>query len=579
MYGIKWVNNNVNGDGNFQIASITTPSGSPHDFIGANGTTALRLYMDGGNRFARSPTNVGDEITFVLRVTKPASNYLCDCWVDGVKQTQYDAGTSLTAAGGYMSLMVGYNGYSDMDMYEFIMAEGTYDDDDAQALADYLHVFPATVPTVVTDPTDISGLHLWLDAADRGVTTNQWDDKSGNANHATSASAGEFPTFADGEAAFDGSDDHLDLADMSSLTSGEMFLVIKIANDPPASPQSGLMKIGTALNNDHYPWVDNNIVVDFGSTVRKFVGNWAGDMTKYHVLNIQSETGGWVTRFNGITEYSTAVNTVGFSSSPTLGVSYDALTNLEGSIIAMVVYDHVLTDEDRAGVEAYMQTLITYDPTSVASLELWLDANDRGTTTDQWDDKSGNANHFTSASGQFPTFTAGEAIFSTGDFLTGPNFSALTEGHIFLAVENDVESGGAQGTPMDFDQTSSIDHYAYVGGTVYNGFGSTVRKTCGNPAQALVDPHILSIHTAANDWEMKIDGVSIYSTTSNTVSFHTAPWLGKSGYAWDGRIKAVLFYNAKLSVDDEADVMAYLATLQTRLAIPVCGNIYKLSRM
>ena len=54
-------------------------------------------------------------------------------------------------------------------------------------------------------PTDIPSLITWLDASDRGVTTNQWDDKSGLGNHYTSSIAAEFPVFANGYADFNGS--------------------------------------------------------------------------------------------------------------------------------------------------------------------------------------------------------------------------------------------------------------------------------------------------------------------------------------------------------------------------------------
>ena len=58
----------------------------------------------------------------------------------------------------------------------------------------------------ITDPTDITGLELWLDA-EQGVykdagttlaanneTVQQWNDQSGNGNHVSQATAGERPT-------------------------------------------------------------------------------------------------------------------------------------------------------------------------------------------------------------------------------------------------------------------------------------------------------------------------------------------------------------------------------------------------
>lgn len=52
----------------------------------------------------------------------------------------------------------------------------------------------------ITAPTELSGLTLWLDASDAatitssGSTVTQWNDKSGNTNHATSYKTGQGPT-------------------------------------------------------------------------------------------------------------------------------------------------------------------------------------------------------------------------------------------------------------------------------------------------------------------------------------------------------------------------------------------------
>jgi hypothetical protein len=106
-----------------------------------------------------------------------------------------------------------------------------------------------TWPSAFTSPTSLAGLQLWLDAADPGVlfdaTTGgslvaadggvaRWEDKSGNARHATQGTAGSRPLRKTGIISgrdalrFDGSDDRL-IVPTSAVNFGssdfEIFLV------------------------------------------------------------------------------------------------------------------------------------------------------------------------------------------------------------------------------------------------------------------------------------------------------------------------------------------------------------------
>ena len=77
---------------------------------------------------------------------------------------------------------------------------------------------------------------LWLDGADsdtitlNGSTVSQWADKSGNARHATQATAGAQPTLETNRLSFDGGD-HLSVADVAGLQFGTGdFAVVIVAN-------------------------------------------------------------------------------------------------------------------------------------------------------------------------------------------------------------------------------------------------------------------------------------------------------------------------------------------------------------
>ena len=84
-------------------------------------------------------------------------------------------------------------------------------------------------------------------------------------------------------------------------------------------------------------------------------------------------------------------------------------------------------------------------PTNISGLVLWLDAADRGTTTDQWDDKSGQDNHWTSTTGQFPTFGSEGATFAGSHRLRSTALATLnpSSAEIFMRLRSTTANLGA----------------------------------------------------------------------------------------------------------------------------------------
>lgn len=204
-------------------------------------------------------------------------------------------------------------------------------------------------------PTDISGLAVWLDADDRGSTTNQWDDKSGNSRHFNSPTADNFPTFSGGIATFDGVNDYLNGPSLASLTAGEVFCQIKKAVDPPVTgSKTGMWKFGTDTFQDHYQYTDGNAYLGFGSNTRKNTGNPSQNTAVWHTLGIISISGEFTVYTNSTTHFTTASNTVAFSSAPTIG---EAGLFLDAQIKSFVLYNRKLTPSERTDVRDYMAGL------------------------------------------------------------------------------------------------------------------------------------------------------------------------------------------------------------------------------
>jgi len=80
-------------------------------------------------------------------------------------------------------------------------------------------------------PTQVNNLKLWLQNG-VGVTAAQWDDSSGNSNHAVQGTAGNQATVDGGGLEFDGTNDHYDISDIeiSDEESLTIFVVVELDN-------------------------------------------------------------------------------------------------------------------------------------------------------------------------------------------------------------------------------------------------------------------------------------------------------------------------------------------------------------
>jgi|11_taG_2_1085331.scaffolds.fasta_scaffold15392_3 hypothetical protein len=86
-----------------------------------------------------------------------------------------------------------------------------------------------------------SSLALWLQNS-AGVAVGQWDDSSGNSNHATQGTSGNQAVVADGGLNFDGSNDHYDLTSTITVANDSAFCLAIVLNQDTASNNTILSK-------------------------------------------------------------------------------------------------------------------------------------------------------------------------------------------------------------------------------------------------------------------------------------------------------------------------------------------------
>ena len=228
-------------------------------------------------------------------------------------------------------------------------------------------------------------------------------------------------------------------------------------------------------------------------------------------------------------------------------------------------------------------------PTDIAGLALWIDFSDAtklftdaGTTPVSSDgdaiyqanDKSGNNRHITqSTSGARPAYKTnvqnGLSIArfdGSSDFFSVPNFlTALSIGEVFIVVKIDTDppANAAQTGLWKIGSDTVATHFPYTDSGVYDDFGSTVRKTSGNPTAALTTPRTYHVISKSSLWTSWVNETQHYTTATNTVEFTIAGTIGKSSdagnsYFLDGDIAEIVLYGAELSSADKALVAGYL---------------------
>lgn len=198
-------------------------------------------------------------------------------------------------------------------------------------------------------PTDVAGVQLWL-AADSGITKNgsnevsQWDDLSGNANHATQGNGTLQPLFVDSIPA---------LNNMPAVRFDKDFMSFPGLTDIRSvfvlmNHETGVTSSGTS------PFLGHTSATDFYSDGTNVVGSFASN-------NVKNGTGA----VNGAAVAPTAIQKSTDYSIITLvtlgNTQADQLTKdrgfnfyWEGDFVELIIYNTVLTDAEQDSVETYL---------------------------------------------------------------------------------------------------------------------------------------------------------------------------------------------------------------------------------
>jgi hypothetical protein len=215
-------------------------------------------------------------------------------------------------------------------------------------------------------PTDIANLQLWLDASDASTITqvagavSQWNDKSGNGNHATQGTGSSQPitgtrTIGGLNALdFDGSNDFMSLTSSIAATSGITCFAVCEADTVAAQgamitgSASGSPIFQTRTSTPNFAWVTWGVAERLGTSA-------ISSATPYLVAGRSSAAGSNLYA-SGLAAASNATNPA--YSAPLTGVGgfSAAGLNFNGKIASVLVYDRVLSNSEMNQIGAYLST-------------------------------------------------------------------------------------------------------------------------------------------------------------------------------------------------------------------------------
>ncbi len=223
-----------------------------------------------------------------------------------------------------------------------------------------------------------------------------------------------------------------------------------------------------------------------------------------------------------------------------------------------------------------------FSPSDIPDIELWLRgaslSGSVGDRVDTWLDESGHGRHATQTvgaakpeialnrfgSGLGVRFRLVEFAFS---YLNLPNFlTGFTEGEVFLIFkrDNDPALDHERSGLWSLGAVSGQNvHIPWIDGNVYESFGSTARKSAGDPPFSLSsDYRIYNLSSKAGEWIARLDGGLFYTTATNDVDWTTTPSLGgmvASAIWLEGCIDEMVLFSRVLTSDERASMHSYFA--------------------
>ena len=202
-------------------------------------------------------------------------------------------------------------------------------------------------------PSELSNMKLWLDAADASTITHssnavsQWNDKSGNGNHAIQSTSDKRPTTISNGIQFDGSNDGFNLGNDISEANLNIFFVLHghgflYANN--GTERTLFYDAGSGRKL----WVRINGNEFFAG---HSVSGYSDSTTQIHEFSLNSGT--FTVRVNGVEALSQA-SVSGNMKLDRIGLKWDSNTGVPTWAGKLKEILAITTTSNRAAIEGYL---------------------------------------------------------------------------------------------------------------------------------------------------------------------------------------------------------------------------------
>lgn len=425
------------------------------------------------------------------------------------------------------------------------------------------YTFATSVGGGITDPDDIAGLVLWLDARTPGGSFSDgdalsgWDDQTVSSNN---FGPGTSPNWYDttyttpgGQPLVrfvDSANDYLIGPDnLFDVQSGTTFMLVR-----PNSLHTGFgiaARTGTGGTDRWYlPIFYSTGQMDItagATTLNPFTSGSPYSAATWYLLTMRADGNTKEVWVDGVSEGTFSDSNTGDGSTVHIGRSTTSSSSyLDGDVAVVLHYDNALSDSDVSDVHDWISdTFLTFDPIADISWDMawwaddpnWTDPGD-GNSVSQWDAAVGTVDLSQGVASEQPTFRSsaadfnGKAVieFDGGDALdTGVFTTISTKTEIFMVVR----WGGGSGTQFIFDGGTSGERWAFyrtVGGNFLMFAGSSGIVVAANDSNV----HAWSLVFDPSGNEIAYDGTT--EKVNSNAGSHNLSQL-RLGEAYDGTSK------------------------------------------